>query len=282
MKYSDDILVKFYYNNSMGIINLKNKNYALSYNFFNLALNNLKGNFLLMIKYLPFIKYNISLCFFYNKKYEKCFEILDKIKNLEIYKNNPFIFYRMALCLLESTIEKNYNNKKNKQSLNYLNNNIKKNIDYNQKKYFYLNNIENKSDLLKSVNFFLKTINLTSNLLNKKCKINDEFYNLEKELNLVKVNNNNQNKSIHFSTFLQIFVSSYLNLLYVLSLTGNYSQVIFYVEKFKTNKIINEYMKNNYKSKSIIFTIKNYMMFSYIKLNQSEFKDNDIINNLYN
>ena len=165
-KYSDDILVKFYYNNSMGIINLKNKNYALSYNFFNLGLNNLKGNFLLKIKYLPLIKYNISLCFFYSKKYEKCFKILDTIKNLEIYKNNPFIFYRMALCLLESTIQKNYNNKKN--------------IDYNQKKYFYLNDIENKNDLIKCVKLFLKTINLTSNLLNKKITINDEFYNLEK------------------------------------------------------------------------------------------------------
>ena len=127
----------------------------------------------------------------------------------------------------------------------------------------------------------LKTINLTSNLLNKKITINDEFYNLEKELNLFKHNSNNQNKSIHFSTFLQIFVSSYLNLLYVLSIIGNYSQVIFYAEKFKTNKIINEYMKNNYKSKSIIFTINNYMMFSYIKLNQNEIKDNEIINDLY-
>jgi hypothetical protein len=127
----------------------------------------------------------------------------------------------------------------------------------------------------------LKTINLTSNLLNKKIKIDDEFYNLEKELNLFNPNYNNQNKSIHFSTFLQIYVSSYLNLLYVLSIIGNYSQVIFYAEKFKTNKIINEYMKNNYKSKSIIFTINNYMMFSYIKLNQNEIKDNEIFNDLY-
>ena len=283
-KYSDDILVKLYYNNSMGIINLKNKNYALSYNFFNLGLNNLKGNFLLNIKYLPFIKYNISLCFFYSKKYEKCFQILDIIKNLEIYKNNPFIFYRMALCLLESTIQKNYNNKKNKEPLNNINDkhsNNKKNIDYNQKKYFYLNDIENKNDFIKCAKYFLKTINLTSNLLNKKIKIDDEFYNLEKELNLFKPNYNNQNKSIHFSTFLQIYVSSYLNLLYVLSIIGNYSQVIFYAEKFKTNKIINEYMKNNYKSKSIIFTINNYMMFSYIKLNQNDIKDNEIINDLY-
>ena len=40
-------------------------------------------------------------------------------------------------------------------------------------------------------------------------------------------------------------------------------------------------MKNNYKSKSIMFTINNYMMFSYIKLNQNEIKDNEIINDLY-
>jgi hypothetical protein len=190
----------------------------------------------------------------------------------------------MALCLLESTIQKNYNNKKNKEPLNNINDkhsNNKKNIDYNQKKYFYLNDIENKNDFIKCAKYFLKTINLTSNLLNKKIKIDDEFYNLEKELNLFKLNYNNQNKSIHFSTFLQIYVSSYLNLLYVLSIIGNYSQVIFYAEKFKTNKIINEYMKNNYKSKSIIFTINNYMMFSYIKLNQNEIKDNEIINDLY-
>ena len=64
----------------------------------------------------------------------------------------------------ESTIQKNYNNKKNKVPLNYINDkqiNNKKNIDYNQKKYFYLNEIENKNDFIKCAKYFLKTINLT-------------------------------------------------------------------------------------------------------------------------
>ena len=58
------------------------------------------------LKYLSGVEYNLALCYFFTKNYEKSIEILLKLKDLESMKNNPYLFYRLALCYIELEFQK--------------------------------------------------------------------------------------------------------------------------------------------------------------------------------
>lgn len=97
-----NIKTKYFYHNSIGIYNLKQRNYILAENHFKNCLNILlsyESNLGTWHRDVVSVKYNLSLCLFFKKEYLLCYEILNEIKNY-IY-NNLYFNYRMGCCCLE-------------------------------------------------------------------------------------------------------------------------------------------------------------------------------------
>jgi hypothetical protein len=120
-KYNEEGEV-FYYNN-IGIIYLKKQKYHLSMFFFQKAFskyiqiiknkntqNNQKERlFNFRIDYITSFLYNICLCHFYLKNYNKCISILEQLLTFQNNKNNYFFHYRLGLCYIQKYIEANKN-----------------------------------------------------------------------------------------------------------------------------------------------------------------------------
>ena len=100
--------ILFYYN-LLGIINLKQEHYAYAEYCFKFCRNIINENSMKYLKYLPGVEYNLALCYFFTQDYEKSINILTKLKDLESMKNNPYLFYRLALCFIEEEFKKNKN-----------------------------------------------------------------------------------------------------------------------------------------------------------------------------
>ena len=108
--------ILFYYN-LLGIINLKQEHYAYAEYCFKFCRNIINENSMKYLKYLPGVEYNLALCYFFTQNYEKSINILTKLKDLESMKNNPYLFYRLALCFIEEEFKKNKNDfKKNNEN----------------------------------------------------------------------------------------------------------------------------------------------------------------------
>ena len=108
--------ILFYYN-LLGIINLKQEHYAYAEYCFKFCRNIINENSMKYLKYLPGVEYNLALCYFFTQNYEKSINILTKLKDLESMKNNPYLFYRLALCYIEEEFKKNKNEfKKNNEN----------------------------------------------------------------------------------------------------------------------------------------------------------------------
>ena len=45
--------------------------------------------------------------YFFTQNYEKSIEIIKKLKDMESMKNNPYLYYRLALCYIELELQKN-------------------------------------------------------------------------------------------------------------------------------------------------------------------------------
>ena len=114
-KTSNDSIL-FYYN-FLGIINMKQGHYSYAEYCFKYCRNIICQNSMLYLKYLDGVEYNLALCYFFTKDYDKSIEILNKIKNLESMKNNPYLFYRLALCYIEKEfLKQKINFKKNNEN----------------------------------------------------------------------------------------------------------------------------------------------------------------------
>ena len=96
----------FYYN-FLGIINMKQARYAYAEYCFKFCINIINQNSMQYLKYLSGVEYNLALCYFFIKKYDKSIEILNKLKELESMKSNPYLYYRLALCHIEQEFQKN-------------------------------------------------------------------------------------------------------------------------------------------------------------------------------
>ena len=93
-----NIETQIYYLNSLGIANLKQKKYSQF--FFSCCMSIIKQmqNYALNV-YKSYLIYNIGLCNFYEKKYEKAYKIFKSVsKKLNHY---PFLSYRIGICCLE-------------------------------------------------------------------------------------------------------------------------------------------------------------------------------------
>ena len=113
-----DLNREVYYLNILGIIFMKKKKFIVSIIFFQKGLKRylyiLKNKneinkdekfFSFRIDYITAFLYNISLCNFYLKEYQKCIKILELLLTFECNKNNYFLFFRLALCYLEIYIQ---------------------------------------------------------------------------------------------------------------------------------------------------------------------------------
>ena len=109
-------LNKIYFYHYQGIISLKNENYYISTYFF------LKCLYLISIKssnqlikrnhFYPTILYNLSLSYFYSKKYKETIKCLYMLLNYsnnksKFFINNKYIYYRLGLSNLEILMEEN-------------------------------------------------------------------------------------------------------------------------------------------------------------------------------
>jgi len=213
---------EIYYYNTMGIINIKNKKYILANFYLSKCLNliKLKTKYFLIKRNLfyPKILFNISLCNFYQKKYNNCINILYKLINYSNNKNkffvkNKFIYYRLALSMLELNLEK--------KKLN----NIYK-CYKNNKFYLYYNSPkESNSDILP----------------------NEIIINFKKVLILIK--NNKDDK---------IYLSTYLNIIFCNIINQNYVEAIYFLNniKFNKNKVFIKNLKNFYLLQCYIYLNK--------------------------
>lgn len=103
-KDNKDFLNVLFYYNCAGIINMKQTHFSLAEYCFKYCKNIINQNSMEYINYLPGIEYNLALCYYFIKDYDKAINIFNKIKNIETLSNNPYLFYRLALCYIEKEI----------------------------------------------------------------------------------------------------------------------------------------------------------------------------------
>ena len=295
-KTNNDCLL-FYYN-FLGIINMKQARYAYAEYCFKLCRNIINQNSMQYLQYLSGVEYNLALCYFFTQNYQKSIEILKKLKDTESMKNNPYLFYRLALCYIEQEFQKN----KKAFKENNENDLVCKTI-YDEtcdepafKKRFLLVNQslapglngtkeeteENNNDLisvqkldfneairaLKECILIIKGYNsFNEQILNTlKPLVNTEVINLKplfnnnNEVEEIEKENNNIKSNIN-SQYKEIYDLAYLNLIFCLIRNEHYTEAIESIEEFKEN--INSI--NKYK-----FILDNYTIEAYLKLGEFE------------
>lgn len=330
--------------NNLGVINLKQKKYSMAAFNFKFALNLLKNssksaNFDINISELgQNLLFNLGLNYFYERKFDKAYKTLKKIKGT-LQLNNPFYFYRLALCCIEMQFElaeknnrqfcyndmlekfevKNSQFNPNCSSANTNSNNAGNNLEMenlaaenvnNQNKQqsqhdkeskeelggnrlynsFYIlknsrTNLKEAELISEATQYLIRVINIiktfdnnnykdtSSNLLfpsvleffssydanskdsNKPLSASEEGRNNNKKQGLgAKGFKKYRSKSIN-----SILISSYLNLLFCLSLREHWSEMLFYILQVETSNLASE---------STSFILDNFKMEAYLGLNQ--------------
>ena len=214
-------LNKIYFYHYIGIISLKNKKYNISTYFFLKCLNLIsKQTSMLFIKrnhFYPVILYNLSLSYFYSKKYHDTIKSLYLLLNYsnnksKFFINYKYIYYRLGLSNLEILIKEN-------KTINLL---------YNS----YLD----KKIILKTPK------SSSSSSFYEKLDIIEYF---KKAFILIK---NNPNDPIYFSTL--------INLVFCLLLKENYTEAIFYLKLNKSKDITHINIIKNYLLQCYIYVNK--------------------------
>ena len=286
---NDSIL--FYYN-FLGIINMKQGHYAYAEYCFKFCRDIISQNSMQYLKYLSAIEYNLALCYFFIEKYDKSIEILKNLKDLDSMKNNPYLFYRLALCYIEQEFQKNEKNFKKNNENDIVNKTIfdETSEEASFRKRFILvnqslspsitNTDENKENqdetesisrlnfveairylkecilIIKGYNSFNEQIYTTLKPL-----MNNEVINLkglfineaeEKEKNYAEQNN---------IQYKDIYDSAFLNLIFCLIRNESYAEAIEFIEEFR---------ENNSSSNKYKFILDNYAIEAYLKLGEYE------------
>ena len=286
---NDSIL--FYYN-FLGIINMKQGHYAYAEYCFKFCRDIISQNSMQYLKYLSAVEYNLALCYFFIEKYDKSIEILKNLKDLDSMKNNPYLFYRLALCYIEQEFQKNEKNFKKNNENDIVNKTIfdETSEEASFRKRFILvnqslspsitNTDENKENqdetesisrlnfveairylkecilIIKGYNSFNEQIYTTLKPL-----MNNEVINLkglfineaeEKEKNYAEQNN---------IQYKDIYDSAFLNLIFCLIRNESYAEAIEFIEEFR---------ENNSSSNKYKFILDNYAIEAYLKLGEYE------------
>ena len=286
--------ILFYYN-FLGIINMKQGHYSYAEYCFKCCRNIISQNSMIYLKYLDGVEYNLALCYFLTKEYDKSIEILNKIKNVESMKNNPYLYYRLALCYMEKEFLKHRNNfKKNNE-----NDIVCKTISNDKseepafKKRFLLANqspspsiinppseLNNESqkqsmenaicnlDFTNAINALKECILIIKGFSSYNSQIYDSLKPLiDNELiDLKPLFNNNENKEKNYlddsnAQYNDIYELAYLNLIFCLLRNENYAESIEVIEEFRENNTnLNKYR----------FVLDNYLIEAYLQLGESD------------
>ena len=201
----DITLILFNYN-SLGIFHLKQKNYNFAEYCFKFCEKIIKKNKKKTYNFINTILYNLSLAYFYTKKFDLCYKILNSLKNLDVMSTNPFLYYRLGLCCLEKDLIELKQMSKSENVNDLVNQNIFKSEGNEPiKKRFILVN-HNPSNLNNN-NTYLDSDNINEAIFNfKQCLLiikgntlfNKEIYDTfhdYKEFNFIDNNNNNNNEN---------------------------------------------------------------------------------------
>ena len=288
---NDSIL--FYYN-FLGIINMKQGHYSYAEYCFKYCRSIISQNSMLYLKYLDGVEYNLALCYFLTKEYDKSIEILNKIKNVESMKNNPYLYYRLALCYMEKEFLKHRNNFKNNNENDIVCKTIfnDKSDEPAFKKRFLLvnqspspsiinppsesNNNETQKQNMENAIGNLDFTNAINAL--KECILiikgfssyNSQIYDTLKPLinneliDLKSLFNNNENKEKNYlddsnAQYNDIYELAYLNLIFCLLRNENYVESIEVIEEFRENSTnLNKYR----------FVLDNYSIEAYLQLGE--------------
>ena len=290
-KYKTNKDSTLFYYNFLGIINMKQGHYSYAEYCFKYCRNIIMQNSMLYLKYLDGVEYNLALCYFFTKNYDKSIEILKKIKNVESMKNNPYLYYRLALCY----IEKEFLKQKKYFKLNNENDIVCKTIfnDNNDepafKKRFLLVNQspspsiinppsenieknENSNNSIDKLDFTeaIKSLKECILIIKGYSSYNAQIYDTLKPLinneliDLKPLFNNDENKEKIFSDdsnsqYNDIYDLAYLNLIFCLIRNENYAESIEIIEEFRENNP----NLNKYK-----FVLDNYSIEAYLKLGE--------------
>jgi tetratricopeptide (TPR) repeat protein len=290
----------FYYN-FLGIINMKQARYAYAEYCFKFCINIINQNSMQYLKYLSGVEYNLALCYFFTKKYDKSIEILNKLKELESMKSNPYLYYRLALCYIEQEFQKNSetfkkNNENDTVCKTIFNPNceepaLKKrfllvnqslspslsemNSQSNEKKEDMVEKEINNDDLISvsplDFNEAIRALKECILIIRGYNTFNEQIYNILKPLSkteaidlkpLFKNEEEENEKNMEDNTqYKDIYDSAYLNLIFCLMRNEYYLEAIEAIEEFRENNN----SLNNYK-----FILDNYTIEAYLKLGEFE------------
>lgn len=288
-----------FYWNAIGILNIKQKKFNLAEFFFKKCLSVMNDKAIVNIldwkEGISNVKYNIGLCQFYQKNFAKAFRIFSSIK--EDLNFNPFLFYRLGLCSLGIELNRfkaghvnsysNINNEIVEKLLGYTmtTSSITDSYQYSNTnggdstfihsdladdklnlRRIILRNLspmkdENNKILAETVSYFKQAILLLKDNIHHKKEINDVFYLYNiKDPNLINSSlNTNDYNHPETKSYSNILSSSYLNLLYCLTLKEQWTEVIFYADQFESS---------DYYNKDIATIIDNYKIQALLALNQ--------------
>ena len=288
-KTSNDSIL-FYYN-FLGIINMKQGHYSYAEYCFKYCRNIICQNSMLYLKYLDGVEYNLALCYFFTKDYDKSIEILNKIKNLESMKNNPYLFYRLALSYIEKEFLKHKinfkrNNENDIVSKTIFNDN---NDEPAFKKRFLLVNQspspsiinpptdgedddENSNNSIDNLDFSeaIRALKECILIIKGYNSYHAQIYEILKPLinneliDLKPLFNNDENQEKNFADdsnfqYNDIYELAYLNLIFCLIRNENYAESIEIIEEFREkNPNLNKYR----------FVLDNYSIEAYLKLGE--------------
>jgi hypothetical protein len=310
--YNINEYVLFYYN-TLGIINLKQKKYCNAEYFFKICISHYKKyysqyDFSIKLISVYYIKYNLALCFFFQKKYDKALTTFNELIKNKCFNSNIFLWYRIGCCYLEFYIRK----VKQDESLSdvmsnvlgYCGQDIKETSEVdilpdipddedalsnggdekaskcNVGRIILQNNnvnisTEDRVNIAEAIKGFKKVLILMkdSNNLFSQCENTPElykFYDPEK-----KLTNMNQIFKTHSKSTLSVVNSTYLSLMFCLSLNEQWNEILFYYNEYETSEF---YKKEN---KDLILKLDNYKieaLFNLREYNKAiELIRNDII-----
>ena len=333
---------KFFFYNSIGIINLKLKKYSFAEMMFKIGINiyksiilnnpveNVSDNDSILYKsdYLYYMKFNLALSLFYQKKFKEAHIIFKELSNVKIMNQNIYLWYRLGISSLEiylskmkKKIIKNEKKKKNEENENKENeikennksekfkndfdelfnqfeeeygnklingeNNNNQNLKNEKTKKIYLQSIPNNNKYIKylndSIKAFKNVLYIEKKNNNESITLNINIENLKAIRGILSYYTRSIGEESDFKKKLlsnkkkgnlQIIISSFLNLLFCLSLNKKYTEIILVLKSINKEKW--EKMPND-----LFIKFQYYKLEAFINLNKIK-ESYDIINSLIN
>ena len=297
---------KIFYYNSQGIINMKLKKYSFSKYYFKLGINLFKSihnnlntsnsiyyndTVINKIEYLYKMEFNLGLSCFYNENYSESYEIFNNLKNVPLFKNNVYLWFRLGLSSLNlyliSIRKLKQKQKKYYQNLNRnkFENENENEIEQDKINYFaYESSSDNSVDELIEEYKRAYELNESNNEINIS---NDNNINLIKmflEPNNIRLDENKNNYNYYnnylddkdnIDKYLDSSILSFKKVLKIYKLKYDYINEINEKRKDNLKGIFNFYTKNIGETKEFKSMLNNQI------INKKNFISKNLIYSCY-